>query len=64
MNDQRMRYAPGLFRRSAPRPLRKACIRTGLDERGSRYRDCPLKNLCKDEFRWLVRPGDGSACVT
>jgi len=39
----------------APRPLREACQRTGLDQNGGRCATCPLRQLCQSEERWLVK---------
>jgi hypothetical protein len=38
----------------APRSLREACQRIGLDEDGARCPDCLLKDLCESQMRWLV----------
>lgn len=40
--------------RSQPRSLREACRKAGLDEDGERCADCPLKQLCESEARWLI----------
>ncbi|GEM_PF-1638936 len=38
-----------------PRSLREACVQIGLDDDGDRCCDCPLRELCEDESRWLLR---------
>ena len=35
--------------------LREACSEIGRDENGRRCPTCPVKSLCKDESRWVVR---------
>ena len=40
----------------APRSLREACRAAGLDQGGARCPDCPLRDLCENDARWLVRP--------
>jgi hypothetical protein len=35
--------------------LRQACARAGLDRGGRRCPDCPLRDLCQSELRWLVK---------
>jgi hypothetical protein len=37
------------------RSLREACQMLGWDDAGRRCRECPLRELCEDESRWLVR---------
>ena len=37
------------------RSLREACRQAGHDEHGWRCLDCPLRQLCFDESRWLVK---------
>ena len=41
-------------RRSPPLSLREACRRAGLDRHGKRCPDCPVRELCVSELRWLV----------
>jgi hypothetical protein len=38
-----------------PRSLREACRQVGLDHRGMRCPDCPLRDLCESDVRWLVK---------
>lgn len=38
--------------------LRQACRNAGLDHNGERCPDCPLRQLCKSESRWLVKTGE------
>jgi hypothetical protein len=35
--------------------LREACQMAGRDDDGRRCPDCPLKELCDSEARWLVQ---------
>jgi hypothetical protein len=46
------RYPVGSGLRSCS--LREACRESGLDEDGERCPNCPLKQLCESEARWLV----------
>jgi hypothetical protein len=39
------------------RSLHEACQRVGRDDGGLRCVDCPLRERCRDETRWLVRQG-------
>ena len=41
---------------SPPSTLREACRRAGLDRGGARCPDCPVRQLCESELRWLVNP--------
>jgi len=44
--------------------LKEACQEAGFDEGGRRCRDCPVRDLCEDESRWLVkRVHCGSGCL-
>ena len=43
------------YLRSTARTLREACLETGHDEGGKRCPVCPLKELCEDEERWIVK---------
>jgi len=36
------------------RSLREACQKIGLDRGGARCPDCPVRDLCEDDERWLV----------
>jgi hypothetical protein len=49
---------------SPPMTLREACRRAGLDRHGARCPDCPVRDLCRSEWRWLVSatPADGWRC--
>lgn len=40
---------------SACLSLGEACQRAGEDEEGRRCALCPLRELCLDQSRWLVR---------
>ncbi len=55
MNDRSLFRHPR-FLRSAARSLKEACQEVGRDEGGRRCRDCPVRDLCEDESRWLVKP--------
>ena len=35
--------------------LGEACRETGHDQGGERCANCPLRNLCESEDRWLVK---------
>jgi hypothetical protein len=41
--------------RQRPSSLREACVKMGLDRDGARCPDCPLRELCESELRWLVK---------
>jgi hypothetical protein len=43
------------YLRRPARSLREACRQAGRDEGGWRCLDCPLRQLCFDESRWLVK---------
>ncbi|HJU17758.1 MAG TPA: hypothetical protein VJ770_14985 [Stellaceae bacterium] len=38
-----------------PRPLVEACRASGYDRAGGRCPECPLRALCDNDKRWLVR---------
>ena len=38
-----------------PCSLREACTRAGLDRGGERCPDCPVRDLCDSEQRWVVK---------
>jgi len=40
---------------SEARSLREACKKTGRDEDGNRCLDCPVRTLCEDGSRWLIK---------
>jgi len=40
--------------RLRPRTLGEACRALGLDNDGERCAECPLKQLCENETRWLI----------
>ena len=54
MNDRKVRNRP-YFLSSPARSLRDACREVGRDESGRRCHTCPVKSLCQDETRWVVR---------
>jgi hypothetical protein len=39
----------------APCTLREACLKGGYDEHGKRCAICPVKDLCEQDDRWIVR---------
>jgi hypothetical protein len=41
--------------RSSACSLREACKKVGRDEGGDQCFDCPLRVLCDDESRWLIK---------
>lgn len=46
-------------RGSPPLSLREACARAGLDQNGDRCPECPVRDLCGSELRWVMQnPGD------
>jgi hypothetical protein len=63
MSDDR-RQAPDHASGSPPLTLREACARAGLDRHGERCPDCPVRELCRSELRWLVSaaPPDARLC--
>ncbi len=54
MNDRPADTAATRPRRTA-RSLREACQMAGRDDDGRRCPDCPLRELCESEARWLVQ---------
>jgi hypothetical protein len=50
-----LEYPPPAFLWSPARTLMEACREAGRDNGGRRCPDCPVRDLCKDESRWLVR---------
>ncbi len=38
-----------------PRPLAEACRASGHDRAGGRCPECPLRTLCENDRRWLLR---------
>ena len=55
MNDRSLFRRPR-FLQSTARSLKEACQEVGRDEGGQRCPDCPVRDLCEDELRWLVKP--------
>jgi hypothetical protein len=41
--------------KGSARSLREACQMMGCYDEGRRCPDCPLKELCESEARWLVQ---------
>ena len=54
MSDEQRRAIDGPAM-SRPFSLRQACAKAGLDRGGKRCPDCPLRDLCQSELRWLVK---------
>ena len=54
MKNHGIRSRP-FFLSSTACSLREACREVGRDENGRRCPTCPVKSLCKDESRWVVR---------
>jgi len=52
---RRLEYPPPTFLWSPARTLMEASIEAGRDDGGRRCPNCPVKDLCQDESRWLVR---------
>lgn len=48
------RLASRLPAGSPPLSLRQACVRAGLDRGGERCPECPVRQLCQSDMRWLV----------
>ncbi len=46
---------------STARTLREACCEAGLDRNGRRCADCPVRDLCADESRWVIQSARGTA---
>ena len=40
---------------AAPCSMREACARALLDRGGARCPDCPVRELCQSEARWVVK---------
>lgn len=40
---------------AAPCSMREACIRASLDRGGARCPTCPVRELCENEGRWVVK---------
>jgi hypothetical protein len=41
--------------RSSACSLREACKKVGRDEGGNGCLNCPVRGLCEDESRWLIK---------
>jgi len=54
MDTREIRRRPD-FLSSRASSLREACEEVGRDQDGRRCRTCPVRRLCRDESRWLVR---------
>ena len=59
MNDRSLFRRPR-FLQSTARSLKEACQEVGRDEGGQRCRDCPVRDLCEDEFALAGQAGSAA----
>jgi hypothetical protein len=55
MSDYQRRPSVAAPAAAPPSSLLEACVRAGLDRGGQRCPNCPVRDLCQSNMRWLVK---------